>query len=82
VNASHFSVGFVCRQKPNVLDRALAFYTDAQRFGAWRSWRFLPLNFIRRTNAQIYVKLSYEALNRQFCQTPVMPSPFFFYRLF
>jgi len=26
-----FSVGFVCWQKPNVLDRALAFYTDAQR---------------------------------------------------
>tara|TARA_R110000868_G_scaffold357736_3_gene619246 strand:+ start:610 stop:777 length:168 start_codon:yes stop_codon:yes gene_type:complete len=25
------SVGFVCRQKPNVLDRALAFYTDAQQ---------------------------------------------------
>jgi len=37
VNASHFSVGFVCRQKPNVLDRALAFYTDAQRFAACRS---------------------------------------------
>ncbi len=33
-----FSVGFVCRQKPNVLDRALAFYTDAQRVAAWRGF--------------------------------------------
>jgi len=34
-----FSVGFVCRQKPNVLDRALAFYTDAQRSANMRSCR-------------------------------------------
>jgi hypothetical protein len=31
-----FSVGNVCRKKPNVLDRAVGFYTDAQRFGALR----------------------------------------------
>jgi len=27
-------------KKPNVLDRALGFYTDAQRFGAWHSGGF------------------------------------------
>ena len=31
----------------------------------------LPLNFIRRTALQLYGKLSYEALNRHFCQTAV-----------
>lgn len=44
-----FSVGFVCWQKPNVLDRALAFYTDAQRFGAWRSGGFTAQMFNRST---------------------------------
>jgi hypothetical protein len=34
--ALDFSVG----KKPNVLDRALGFYTDAQRLAAKRSWRF------------------------------------------
>jgi len=52
-------------------------FGDAQRFRAWRRWRFLPMNSIRSIELQIYEKLSYEALNRHFCQTRVMRSPFF-----
>jgi hypothetical protein len=36
---------------------------------------FLPRNFIRRTALQLYEKLSYEALNRHFCQTAVTGCP-------
>ena len=43
-----------------------------QRFAAWRRWRFSALTFIRSTNVYIPTKLSYEALNRHFCQTAVM----------
>lgn len=38
-----FSIGFVWRQKPNVLDRALAFYTDAQLLYNVLSCPFIPL---------------------------------------
>jgi Mg2+/Co2+ transporter CorB len=36
----------------------------------------LPLNFHTKHTFQIYEKLSYEALNRHFCQTAVSGSPF------
>ena len=39
-------------KKPNVLDRALAFYTDAQRAAYWRWAGFLALNFNRRTEVE------------------------------
>jgi hypothetical protein len=52
--ALDFSVG----KKPNVLDRALGFYTDAQRFAAWRRAGFLALNYIRSTKFGFSTSLS------------------------
>jgi hypothetical protein len=80
-----FSFRFVecwllCWQKPNpalagqvVLFVRLDLYTDAQRFRAWRRWRFFALNFLQRTEPQIYEKLSFEVPHRHFCKTRVMP---------
>jgi hypothetical protein len=36
----------------------------------------LPLNFHTKHTLQIYEKLSYEALNRHFCQTAVQANTF------
>jgi hypothetical protein len=44
-------------------------------FGGLAKVAILPLNFHTKHTLQIYEKLSYEALNRHFCQTAVMCCP-------
>jgi hypothetical protein len=56
----------MCRLRAGCL-----FYTDAQRFGAWRSGGFLAQKFNRRTALEPTTKLSYEALNPPLRQTAV-----------
>jgi len=72
-----FCLGFVCRQKPNVLECAVGFYNEAQRFAAWRSGGFLAQKFNRRTALEPTTKLSYEALHPPLRQTAVSTSFYF-----
>src|SRR5690606_16817833 len=59
-----------------------AFYNEAQRSAALRSWRFSPQMLMWRTKLRLTTSLSYEALHRHFCKTAVIASVFFFVRCF
>ena len=59
-----------------MLECALAFYNEAQRFEAWRSGGFLAQKFNRSTALDPTTKLSYEAQNPPLRQTAVTGSKF------
>src|SRR5690554_1259637 len=60
VNASYFRVGFCVGKNQMCLPVRWLFLYAAQRFAAWRRWRFLSQMLMRRTNVKLTTKLSLE----------------------